>query len=122
MDVPDALLEVIVRASLQRPTPAALRSAYTAAQLLAERDAAPGPWTPDDAHPPLGPSAFPLLRLAVNEQWCRHCGAVVGPWMEHYTARSADGRHTGRISTCCRRPDLVAVTDILQPDEYYICA
>lgn len=120
MDVPDAILDAILRASTRRPTPAGIRSGLHAALLAAQRQLNALQPAEDLLADLPEPPAPVRLKLAVNEQWCRHCGAVVGPWMEHYLAKDGDGHHIGRISTCCRAPDLVTVADILPAESYYI--
>jgi len=54
------------------------------------------------------------LRIAPGEVWCAHCGAVI------MAAMGMEGRLTGHAADCCRRPQPMPVTAILQPEEYYI--
>jgi hypothetical protein len=129
MDAPDALLRAIIRAGRANPTPAGVASALRAARSLCERRLLAERQTLFSHHreagalqPPLpepdGPGPI-VLRLAVAEHWCASCGAPVTLGIE-LTDAGEDIAYRRRYNTCCAHPQLVPVSDILPPENYYV--
>jgi hypothetical protein len=106
----DHLLLVILCAGRRTGTPAGLLSALRAAQGLLARYAEPEPAEEDG---PWEISTAPLPVVA-GECWCGRCGEVA------MTALAFGARVSDELIACCRRPQLVAVTEILRAEEYYI--
>jgi hypothetical protein len=126
--MPDAVLHAVLRAGRTHPTPAGITSALRAAQLLQQRTAAERPalfnrrreadallpsWPEPDGPGPI------VIRIAVGESWCATCGAPVtlGTGLPGPGDAIAQGRH---YDPCCAHPQLVAVSDLLPPEHYYI--
>jgi hypothetical protein len=101
------VLARILRAGIHTPTPAGLLSALRAAHGLVERYAPPEP-QPEDAD-----ERRVIIPVGEGECWCGYCGEVTMPSM------GFGNRDDGDTAPCCRKPQPVFVTQILQPEEYY---
>ena len=104
----DDLLAIVLRAGVRTPTPSGLRSALRAAHRLVARYAPPE-LPPDDD----GEIIHVIIPVSAGERWCAHCGEVAMP-------RGSRDPDDIRATRCCRRPQPILVTQILQPEEYYL--